>query len=147
VDERQVEERVRCQTCDENSVPDSSRFELHNFYDSFRKFAEMVLSSLPVDDSLSTLVDDRSSTPVDDTPVTTEAHRDLILSALEMIREEQHDTEYNATVDEVLDKVLNNATQTFRWSARDVYSAIFTPDGPRGSRRSIDEGHEVRCPS
>jgi hypothetical protein len=80
---------------------------------------ETVLRSLSVDDII-------------------EERRNLILSALEMIRE-GGDSMDDATgddamddttveVDEVLDKILDNAIEAYGSSARDVYRAIISPD-------------------
>lgn len=71
-----------------------------------------------------------ASLSTDDGPTTfgTEAQHDEILSTLEMIRDRQGDPKYNPTLDEILDRVLDNAIKVYGSAARNVYLAIFTPD-------------------
>jgi hypothetical protein len=81
-------------------------------YNYFQKVVEMVLASLS----------DGPTTSV------TKAQHDQIVSALEMIRDNRDDLKYNPSLDEVLDRILDNAIEAFGSAARDVYMAIFTPE-------------------
>jgi hypothetical protein len=75
-----------------------------------------------VDESSTILADGSSTIPV--------SHwHGQIFSALQMIRDERDDSKYGATVDEVLDRILNNAIEAYGSSARDVYMAILDPTG------------------
>jgi hypothetical protein len=77
-------------------------------YDDLRREVETALCASPVDNG--------STMPEDQT-----------LSALQMVRDEQDDIYYNPTLDEVLDRILDNTIEAFGSSARDVYSAIRDP--------------------
>jgi hypothetical protein len=87
-------------------------------YDTLRKLVETALCDLSVDDG------SINYESVEDGPM-----RNQTLSALQIIRDEheQDDLKYNPTVDEVLDRILDNAIEAFGTSARDVYSAIHNP--------------------
>jgi hypothetical protein len=91
------------------------------FYDDLRMDVETVLCSPPVDDS--------PTMAVSPTKMIREDWHDQILSALQMIRDERDDAVNDATVevDEVLDKILDNAIEAYGSAARDVYAAIFAP--------------------
>jgi hypothetical protein len=99
-------------------------------YNGLRKNVEAVLSYPSVDDCSTMHVDD-STMPIDDSPTmpvggsstlpVDPSKHDQILSALERIRDEREDATYGATVDEVLDKILDNAIEAHGSSARDVY--------------------------
>jgi hypothetical protein len=103
---------------------------------------EAVLSSPSVDDCSTMPVGDSSTLPVGDSSTLTvdPSYHDQILSALERIRDERNDATYGATVDEVLDKILDNTIEARGSSARDVYSAIISP--ARAEKR-IDNAIEV----
>jgi hypothetical protein len=109
---------VRRKTCDRGRRSDSfARFPSQQFYDGFRKDVETVLNSPSAD---------CSTLPVDP------SNHDQILSALERIRDERDDATYGASVDEVLDKILDNTIEAYGSSARDVYSAIISPANAEG---------------
>ena len=114
----------------ENGVLTLSRLEIQSFYDDLRQDVATVLYATS-----------------DDKKIIHEEWRNVIDSALEVIIDsmvyatEDHATEGNAmndvsvTIDKVLDKLLDNITEAYGSSARDVYEAIH---GPGVARESID---------
>jgi hypothetical protein len=109
----------------ENGVLTLQRFKIQLFYDGFRKSVERLISPRPFDDSSTMPVPEKSN---------------QILSALQMIRDERDDPMYDATVDEVLDMILNIAIEAYGSSARDVYLAIDNPTIAESSINNALEG-------
>jgi hypothetical protein len=97
-------------------------FEMQTFYSYLRKEVETVLYSLSVDDNSTT------GMLVSPSKVIHEERRGRVLFALQMIRDERDDAMCDATVDEVVEKILDNAIESYSSSPRDVHEAIRGPD-------------------